>query len=287
MICITHSADLDGHCSGAIIKKRWPGTEVIGYNYGQPFPWDKTKDQDVIMVDVSLPMKDMMKLSKESSSFTWIDHHPSAIKDFEEVKSAYKGKVFTVLREGVAACELAWGHCFPDEPAPFGVYLLGTYDVWRGFGNDFWESTVLPFQYGMRLNCQSSATFPVDILDSDKVVTGVQKYIENGRLILEYQSNQNSFAMKAAFDTILVGGKRAIMCNIGGANSIAFKSVYDPQKHDVMVAFNYNGKHDEYKLSIYSDKPDVNCYEIAKQFGGGGHFSAAGFQVKDWKEIIQ
>jgi hypothetical protein len=43
MICFYHSADLDGHCSGAIIKKVHPECELIGINYGDEFPWDKVK----------------------------------------------------------------------------------------------------------------------------------------------------------------------------------------------------------------------------------------------------
>ena len=40
MKCFYHSADLDGHCSAAIVKAVCPECELIGINYGDAFPWD-------------------------------------------------------------------------------------------------------------------------------------------------------------------------------------------------------------------------------------------------------
>ena len=39
--CFYHLADLDGHCSGAIVKYKYPDAELFGINYGQAFPYDK------------------------------------------------------------------------------------------------------------------------------------------------------------------------------------------------------------------------------------------------------
>lgn len=40
MKCFYHSSDLDGHCSGVIIKQKYPKCEMIGINYGQDFPYN-------------------------------------------------------------------------------------------------------------------------------------------------------------------------------------------------------------------------------------------------------
>ena len=39
-LCIYHSADLDGVCSGAIMRRAFPEATMLGYDYGQPFPWE-------------------------------------------------------------------------------------------------------------------------------------------------------------------------------------------------------------------------------------------------------
>ena len=64
-----HSADLDGHCSGAIVKYAHPECELIGINYGDKFPWESIgQDETVYMVDFSLqPFSDMIRLNKACS----------------------------------------------------------------------------------------------------------------------------------------------------------------------------------------------------------------------------
>jgi|GEM_PF-769959 len=71
-------------------------------------------------------------------------------------------------------------------------------------------------------------------------------------------------------------GIRCICLNTPLFSSQSFEGVWDPEKHDVMVAFALmaTGK---WKVSLYTDKPTINCGGIAKTFGGGGHAGAAGF----------
>ena len=66
---VYHKRDLDGKCSGAIAVK-WHEEEnlpyeLVPYDYGEPFPWDKiTKADTVYMLDVSLqPYEEMYKLN--------------------------------------------------------------------------------------------------------------------------------------------------------------------------------------------------------------------------------
>ena len=69
---------------------------------------------------------------------------------------------------------------------------------------------------------------------------------------------------------------RCICLNTPLFSSQSFDSVYDPEKHDLMVPFAElaNGK---WKVSLYSTKPEIDCGAICKTFGGGGHKGAAGF----------
>ncbi len=291
MICIYHSADNDGFCSGAIVKKAHPEAELIGYNYGKPFPWDKIQGQKVIMVDVSLEIPDMSRLAKEALVFTWIDHHEKVIKEYHKASRDmdFNPANHVVLKVGKAACELAWDYFFPDEPMPLVVNLLGIYDTWRKSGDGIynWNTEIMPFQYGMRLDISSAESFPQNLLDPTLTYDDLIPIFKSGKVILTYQDKQNEIAMKNSFTETIVGGLRAIMCNLGGASSNAFKSVYDPEKHDVMVPFIYVGPLKKYRVSFYSESPDIDCSAIAGKFGGGGHFSAAGCQVDDWKQIIE
>lgn len=305
MICIYHSRDIDGFTSGAIIK-RWYDTlmfayihddislkeslgdfHFIGYDYGQKLDFGKLSPElhkhDIIMIDVSLKMEDMFALSKECRSFTWIDHHLSAINDYESVKDNFPKNFHAVLENGIAACEVAWNYYFPKEPMPEAVKLLGEYDTWRNLDKYRWEERILPFQFGMRLHCISPETFVTDVIGAGGMSV-VNRICEEGKTVLKYQSNINETQCKKAAFEFYFKGLRAICLNGGGFNSDVFKSVYDESKHDIMMPFQFDGK--QWTVSLYTTKDDIDCSAIAKSMGGGGHLRASGFTVKDIYKVF-
>lgn len=279
MYIIYHSRDLDGWSSGAIaamaIREKNREPILIGYDYDEPFPWDKIqKGVPVIMADVSLKMPDMYRLAEHSGNqFTWIDHHKSAIADFGVYKPDHSAVfINSILNDGIAACEITWTYFFGSRPIPEAISLLGQYDTWRNEKTNFWQTDILPFQYGMRVHCSSPETFPYNILKDAEFVRDV---IREGHAILKYQGMVDTNFAKSSFEIDFFGYK-AILINGGLANSQAFKSVYDESKHDLMMPFRCLGK--DWTFSIYSTK-DIDCSALAKKMGGGGHFSAAGFKV--------
>lgn len=281
MIGIYHNRDLDGFTSGAIIKKKYPEAEMRGYDYGEPFDFSGMEGNEVIMADVSLPMKDMIKISKLTNGrFTWIDHHISAIKDFEALNDYTI--LAAVLDNTIAACEGAWNYLFPGEDMPYAVKLLGEYDTWRNQDVDRWNNEILPFQFGMRVHCNSVKSFPTNIFSHNEFVPG---YISDGKLILKYNTIQNETQCRKSSFEIEFKGLKAICLNGGGFNSDVFKSVYDESRHDIMMPFQFNGRF--WTVSLYTTKDEVDCSVIAKSMGGGGHKKAAGFQVDDIKTIIR
>lgn len=281
MIGVYHNRDLDGFTSGAIIKLKYPDAKMVGYDYGMPFEQEVT-GEPIIMADVSLPMKTMVKIAQLSNwQLTWIDHHISAINDYKEFVG--EGETFcnAVLENGIAACEGTWKHLFPERQMPLSVKLLGEYDTWRNSDKQRWENEILPFQFGMRLYCNSVDSFPVDVFENEELV---KQIIHEGLTVLKYQSQVNELqCKKASFETEF-NGLRAICLNVGGFNSDVFKSVYDESKHDIMMPFQFDGK--KWTISLYTTKDEVDCSIIAKANGGGGHKKAAGFQVEDISKVF-
>lgn len=282
MICIHHNKDLDGFTSGAIVKRKFPDCKLIGWDYGNPIP-EMPDNEDIVLIDISFPMEDMAELRKRSKSLTWIDHHISAFKDWTEVsaKNPYLMGIKYVFELGIAACEIGWKYYFPDEKIPEAVLLLGEYDTWRNQDEYQWENRILPFQYIMRLKCNSAESFPQELFnlkpDFDGSIPEIERDIEIGKLILKYQRGQDERAMKASF-VIDFEGLRALVLNVGGASSNTFLSVWDEEKHDIMIPFFYSGN--KWTFSIYTTKEDIDCSALAKARGGGGHKKAAGFISK-------
>lgn len=286
VIAVVHSRDNDGHCCGAIIKHKYPNAKLIGFDYGQELNLESDDlGKPVIMADVSLDMPDMLKLAEKSNwQFTWIDHHKSKIDDY--YRFIGDGETFckAVLEDGVSACEGTWKYLFPNEPMPRAILLLGEYDTWRRKDLNRWENEILPFQFGMRMICNSPETFPTYLFNNNE--EDIIEIIKAGKTILKYQSQVNESACKSAFEYEFEG-LRCICLNGGGFNSDVFKSVYDESKHDIMMPFKYDGKSKQWIISIYSTKKDIDCSELARKYKGGGHFSAAGMQVNDIRDIFK
>lgn len=284
--CFYHSSDLDGHCSGAIVKHKFPEAQMHSINYDQQFPWDKvnTEEDIIIIVDFSLqPFLEMTKLYTEfDDRLIWIDHHISAIeeakkwKDGEGNETLYD-KIPGVRMVGFAGCELTWNYFFPETEVPEAVRLLGRYDVW-----DHEDPNVLPFQMGIRLE----NTWP-----DDKNMSMWQNYfskfseelikdtINKGKTILLYQKQENEKYAKNCAMEIDFRGFKAIAINKLLTNSQLFDSVWDENKYDLMITFGLraNGM---WMMSFYTTKEDVDCSQIAKSLGGGGHRQAAGCNSK-------
>lgn len=275
MKCFYHSADLDGHCSGAIVKMKYPECELIGINYGESIDLNLIdNDEEVYMVDFCLqPFSGMIALNAKAK-LHWIDHHAKGSID-EAHSSGFLASGGQLLEVGKAGCELTWEYLFPENKMPLGVFLLGRYDVWdHGVDNN-----VLPFQYGMRNNHD---TRPHNTALWSRVLGSsfeVSEIVKTGKTIIDYEASQNAkFCQAYAFETEFEGLK-AVCANRGFTNSKLFDSVYNAEKHHLMITFCRKKLPAKvWTVSLYSTRKDVDCGDIAKRFGGGGHKGAAGFQ---------
>lgn len=277
---VYHSVDFDGMGSAAIFRKYSEENNIeadfIGFNYGDEIP-DLSKYDKVIMSDISLPVYIMKELYiRLGSDFIFIDHHISAIK--ASVEHGYD------LCEGIrdvnfSGCELTWKYFFPYCDIPKTIKLLGDYDVWRNNDLERWNKSIMPFQFGLRLISNDFNTFPKYIFD-ESCIDGI---IEKGNIILEFQKKFFESQCIKSFEA-KIGDYNAICLNLHGIGSTSFDSVYNENKHDIMVAFQFDGK--KWYFSLYTTKDNVDCSVIAKSFGGGGHRKAAGMEVEDFKTVI-
>ena len=286
-VIVYHNADLDGHCSGYIAGLAHPGSQFIGINYGDEIPWKYLEDAHVIMTDFSFQPWEMMKeLADVAAKVTWIDHHKSAIDLWEKDRSEAMSNWAVVLSTRHAACELAWNYFFNSMMLPRSVWLLGRYDIWDLEA----DADVLPFQWGMRMLDTDPAypsIWPALFSRSGSLpeYTVMDDTVANGRLILKYQTDQNRMIMKNAFE-ITFEDHKFLAVNAGGINSLAFKSVYDADKHDAVMSF-YLRPGGKWTFSMYSPDQSLDVSKIAIQRGGGGHPYACGFQTDNLKSVIE
>lgn len=268
MICIYHSRDLDGWMSAAIVKLKYPDVELIGWDYGQPVP--DLAFKEVILVDVTLPT---MFMVNNANRITWIDHHISAIKTIAELDPL---PYFDGMRnDKFAACELTWKYFFPDQVMPETVRLLGRYDCFGHKGTEE-EQKVLEFQYAAR----TYWTNPQDCLEGlihDQQRT-VGLFSELGKSIYKYLCTEAQQTYAKRFTT-LFGGYTFACVNQERFNPINFGIDYHKDGYDGFACFWYNNG--KWSFSLYNDNGLVDCSEICKTKGGGGHKGASGFTTND------
>lgn len=279
MKCFYHRMDLDGQCSGAIVKLKFPLCEMIPYNYGEKFPWDQIKEEEIVfLVDLHLqPFNDMIKLSEKTRLF-WIDHHRSSMEDYEKNKEKFlpkNGKVVISMKE--SACVLTWYFLFPNTPLPKSIWLLGKYDV---FDLEI-DDRVLDFQYGMKgFNtnpCNTEFWKSLILSDPESINNQIENISKIGSFVRKCFIKEEELIAKQFSFTTEFEGYKCIACNSIRAGSMFFDSVFDKDKHDLRISFGLmsNGK---WTVSLYCEKEEIDVSELAKKYGGGGHRGASGFQ---------
>ena len=284
-LCFYHSADLDGICSGAIVKKAFPDIELHGYDYGDKFPMAKVAGKNVIMVDVSLPSTEMVVLGSMAENFLWIDHHDTALKTAEEfdwstVMDIY-GRVANPDGKKVAACELAWERLI-GGPLPAIVHHLSRHDVW-----DHSDPMTWPIQYAAQAHCKGpdDGTFWNALLDDD--VPGqddlILMLVNLGHGIQKYLDQTNTRVAGQHAFTVELDGYKFIVLNTPhrGSQNLGKFDAQDNRDGEFDGGAVYCQLPDgRWRHSLYAFNDDIHVGEIAKRRGGGGHKGAAGFITK-------
>lgn len=276
-----HKMDHDGKLSGAIARKYFEEKKepfyLYPYNYDQPLPigeFDKT-DKIFFLDVVCQPYTGMQALIDSGYDVIICDHHKSFLET--EIHKQTKGNCSLDF----AGCELTWKYFYPNEPVPEFVRLLGRYDMWDKY-NEEWETRILPFQWGMRNNRTDPVNYYAiwDDLFHDNDQSIMNAIMEEGQIILNYQKKMYAnYTATYSFEAKLENHPelRLICLNSPGGNSMMFDEKWDPLLYDAMFVFVCKG--DSYICSLYTVK-DLDLSVIAKSYGGGGHAQACGFSAK-------
>ena len=276
--------------------------DFFGFKYGDQIP-DLDYYDRIIMCDISFPDKDMFLLDyRLGSNFIWIDHHISAINAIKLAMSKLeidRNKGYSGLQDtNFAACELTWKYFFPDKVMPEIVRLLGRYDCFGHKGTSE-EQKVLEFQYGARAficgveDAYNHLVVSYNFIQGKDTGNVIPYILDSGKSIYLYLKTEAIQVYYKGFEVTLyepikeVGsvGRKFILFNKERFNPINFDIDYHSQGYDGAACFWYdNGK---WFFSLYNDNGEVDCSQIASQFGGGGHKGAAGFAIEDLHRIIK
>lgn len=244
-------------------------------------------------------------LASPKHSIMIFDHH----KGNKEVMEKFPDRcIFDNDRAGV---HLAWDYFFPNIPYPKWANYIGIRDLGTGFENEDIAKFSAFLFYATELSVNEWMTHIYPNLDSfiaqfkeknKELVDLNGKFTTRGTQIfheaLEESVPYTEFSKRGS-EFLLVQTKmvnmqvktfiRSKFCGLTtgvgnvhiSVSECAVSFLKKNPDYKLVIMWHVNNYDLKYKFSIRSrkDDPDVNCDKIAKLFGGGGHESAAGFQI--------
>lgn len=289
---IFYHNDLDGKCAAFWVMcstdTQDERIDLYEINYGMNFPIeDIEENEEVYIVDYSIMPTEMEELLKITKNVTWIDHHISAIKRYEDFQYAIRG----IRYDGIAGCMLAYcylnhmtdlgkGEIKPFNKemityAPYFTKLIADYDM---FTFEYGDNT-RKFQIGFNALHKGNPNDEIwsDLLIDDRKRLVLHNILESGTTMLKYRDSlAESYCDNVGYSMEFEGYK-CFVINVPMAGSDWFKSV-NADDYDILISFSYNGY--EWNYSLRSEKIDVS--QVAMKYGGGGHKDAAGFRSKEF-----
>ena len=269
-ICFHHNGP-DGHASGAIVHYALgPEVQLIESDYdATSIPWEKVTQADkIVVVDFSFPVNEMVKLA-DGRELVWIDHHKSAMADFDGIADNWPG----IRDVSEAACVLTWKYFFPEQPVPQAILLIGDRDIWR------WaEKDTGPFNESLynQDHEASNTAFWKPLLENDRPT--LEKMIEEGTWLRKISLRNVDHMMAARSFEVRFDGHNTLVINTKGNGDIGdygrdrnYEIIYcyvDQMQNGILTT----------NVTLFSAKVDVSV--IAHRFGGGGHAGAAGFSFQ-------
>jgi hypothetical protein len=299
-IIFSHGHCPDGFTAALIARRRYPEAEVIFLDHGMDAQaitrlHEQCRDKDVLMTDFSLRTREQNDvIATVAKSFRILDHHKTAQATLEGASYA----VFDMNRSGAG---LTWDYLFGkdsgykvmhverDERENIDVYGSLPRPWWVNYieAQDLWKWGTLP---QMEEVCAYLRTLPYDfdiwnsvfdnssVGDAAKLGAGALALIN--KYVLE-AVGQHQIGTLRGYKVAVVNALY-MMCSEVGASLSNLEGIDMGltwfERPDGFIQFSLR--------SIKGGPVDVSA--IAKSFGGGGHASAAGFQLpyKDGREIL-
>lgn len=283
-VVIYHKNCLDGIFSAGVVFKflKTEGEESISFvpmSHSDGFDMGLLDNETVLwIVDFSFSYDDMKIMNDIVHKMYWYDHHISS----QGLLLMWEDLNKTTMSVDLSHCgaHIAWSNLFPVLEVPKCILFVEDRDLWK-------------FKYPeTKKFTESLASYPnlqpdSDIVQDLFVNSNVDKYIIEGEVLLRAKEKRIERAINNGYYGTIKKHNAFFVNAIEDISEIGeriYKSNIDP-----IVAVVYHIEENTIKFSLRSNTIDVE--QIARDFKGGGHISAAGFVVntrlEDMKKILR
>lgn len=259
-LIIYHGNCYDGFTALWVAHRRFGGEiEAHAGKYGEPPP-DVTS-RYVYVLDFSYPRDVMEKMFDDAESLVVLDHHKTA-------KEACEGLPYCAFDMERSGCRMAWDFFFPGEKPPEWLLRVEDRDLWRFKYHD--TKFVHAFIASLPMTIESWEN--LDAIPYEEIGLA-------GEAIRQYIDTYLKKAAQEArgFEWL---GHKVVALNIPYQNASEAADVMLGMYPHARFSVGYFQRGDgRWQFSLRS-RGDFDVSEFAKQFGGGGHAGAAGFDLE-------
>jgi oligoribonuclease NrnB/cAMP/cGMP phosphodiesterase (DHH superfamily) len=256
-LIIYHGNCADGWCAAYVAKRRWPKAELLPAFYGEDCPFNAVAGKHVLVVDFSWVRGLVRRLRSEAKSLLILDHHVTA-------KAELVGEPYCVFDMERSGAQLAWDVCFPGEARPWQVDCVADRDLWQ------WK---LP--HSREVNAFLSAQPPDTTVWNELWQMDLQQVLVGGVAILRHVDRYVEQVTAQHQDGLFAGHLIAVV-------NAAYPNISEVghalcRQHPLFMGW-FERVDGKMQFSLRS-VGDLDVSQIAKDYGGGGHRNAAGFEL--------
>lgn len=284
-IILYHANCYDGFGSAYAAWKHFgDDAEYHAMYYDAPLPEIKGGDK-VFLLDYSRKCDDLVNMVASGAMVEIHDHHKSAVDEINKASGIlhqlYDEIGFTkvVMDMSKSGAVLAWERFHPETNIPMVIRDIMDRDLWlfkRAWSKEIHAALCsLPFDFEIWDELITSTEDPDDYV----CWSNYEKLIAKGKIILGYR---NQLVEKFCENVELadIDGHQVPLVNISMLFSEVPHRLLQLYPESPFSAYRYFRKGGVIQYGLRG-RGDFDVSEVAKKFGGGGHFNAAGYEVKE------
>lgn len=277
---IYHDNCIDGFGAAFIAARNFETLDqdyvLIPHSYGGPLDFMACLEPDdqVFILDYSLPPEVMVSICDKVELVVWLDHHKTAIDKWTAAQLDHP-KLEKLLDNSRSGTGITFDYFHPVSVRPMWVNWIEDRDLWK-------------FQYG-----SDSKAFHAAMSSYPKTVDqwvallvfgtsgDYEQLLQEGDAILRAHKLRVMEIANGGAVPIVIDGQKGLAANCTGyyASDVGHELA---ERSGTFGATWYQDKGGDIKWSLRAaSNNQVDVAEIASKFGGGGHRSAAGFSLRN------
>lgn len=257
----------DGLASAAIFYEKNNKIDYYAYQHGDDIPI--FLDETVLILDVSLPKQKLFDLMERNIVYI-VDHHLPT----EELVPIIKSPHFIHYDKTQCGALNLWYLLYPESPPPIILTYVNDRDLWLNQLPNYQEV----FD-GLTLENKTVSNWNKILFKSDAMY--FQVLIEKGSILRKkIKSDIDYLVTKAYIRKYNFNGINydVIYCNSSLLQSDLGNYLVKKFSVDFAGIYHYNGTNNKTIFSLRGDDK-INLCDVAKIYGGGGHYNASGCAI--------